>query len=128
MTASTLMIGVKGRSPARSEALRRYATADRLLDAALLARYEVAMRPEHLRWQDWLNGQMGKIDAAVEALEASAGQLEGRQDIGSITAGCALGSPDFGFPDHDWRSKAPQLAAWWQRSSQTPPMARTTPH
>ena len=112
---------------ARWEALRLHAIADGLLDAALLARYEVAMRPETLRWTDWLNGQMGKIDAAVEALEASVDQLEGRQDIGAITVGCALGYLDFRFADHDWRSNAPKLAAWWERFSQTAPMAKTVP-
>ncbi|MCA2012066.1 glutathione S-transferase [Cereibacter sphaeroides] len=113
---------------ARWEALRLHAIADGLLDAALLARYEVAMRPEELRWSDWLTGQMGKIDAAVAALEASVHQLEGREDIGSITTGCALGYLDFRFPDHDWRSNAPKLAQWWAAFSQTAPMAQTVPH
>ncbi|PWE28926.1 glutathione S-transferase family protein [Pararhodobacter marinus] len=113
---------------ARWEALRLHAIADGLLDAALLARYEVAMRPENLRWNDWLAGQMGKIDAAVAALEASVDQLQGREDIGSITAGCALGYLDFRFPDHDWRSAAPNLAQWWEAFAQTPPMAQTVPH
>jgi glutathione S-transferase len=121
----------KGLFPAGSdrwESLRLHAIADGLLDAALLARYEIAMRPETLRWADWLKGQMGKIDAAVEALEASIEQLDGRQDIGSITTGCALGYLDFRFPDFDWRSKAPKLANWWKEFSQTKPMMETAPH
>ena len=113
---------------ARWQALRLHAIADGLLDAALLARYEVAMRPEALRWPDWLAGQMGKIDASVAALEAALDTLEGPADIGTITAGCALGYLDFRFPEHDWRSKAPKLAQWWAAFSQTPPMALTAPH
>lgn len=120
----------KGLFPAGSdrwEALRLHAIADGLLDAALLARYEVAMRPETLRWADWLKGQMGKIDAAAEALEASIDQLDGRQDIGSITTGCALGYLDFRFPDHEWRGQAPKLAAWWEAFANTPAMSKTKP-
>jgi glutathione S-transferase len=111
----------------RWEALRLHAIADGLLDAALLARYEVAMRPEALRWADWLKGQMGKIEAAVEALEASVDHLNGREDIGSITAGCALGYLDFRFPDHDWRTNVPMLTTWWEAFAKTPAMSKTTP-
>ncbi|WP_375572721.1 glutathione S-transferase [Seohaeicola saemankumensis] len=121
----------KGLFPAGSdrwEALRLHAIADGLLDAALLARYEVAMRPEALRWTDWLKGQIGKIDAAVAALDASVDHLNGREDIGSITTGCALGYLDFRFAHHDWRSNTPKLAVWWEAFSKTPPMAETKPN
>lgn len=114
-------------APARWEALRLHAIADGLLDAALLARYEAVMRPEPLRWEAWTNGLMGKIDAAVAALEAAVASLEARNDIGAITAGCALGYLDFRFPAHDWRRNAPALAAWWARYGDTPPMRDTRP-
>src|SRR3546814_589502 len=39
--------------PARWTALRRQAQGDGLLDAALLARYETAMRPGEKLWQEW---------------------------------------------------------------------------
>jgi len=113
--------------PARWEALRLHAIADGLLDAALLARYETVMRPEALRWDAWVAGQMGKIDAAIDALEESAPDLRRRGDIGEITAGCAVGYLDFRFPEHDWRDRAPQLAAWWKEYAQTEPMAQTAP-
>ena len=44
----------KGRD--RWMALRQQAMADGLLDAALLARYEGALRPEEKRWPDWSQG------------------------------------------------------------------------
>lgn len=113
---------------ARWEALRLHALADGLLDAALLARYEVAMRPAELRWDDWLKGQMGKIDAAIAVLESEVEALQGRSDIGSITVGCALGYLDFRFADHDWRSNAPRLAQWWAEFGATPAMAETAPY
>jgi glutathione S-transferase len=119
--------GLFPQGDARWEALRLHAIADGLLDAALLARYELVMRPEALRWDAWLAGQMGKIDACVAALEAEADALEGSAHIGAITVGCALGYLDFRFADHDWRGAAPRLADWWARYRETEPMARTSP-
>ncbi|MFN3937052.1 MAG: glutathione S-transferase [Gemmobacter sp.] len=113
--------------PARWAVLRLHAIADGLLDAALLARYETALRPEALRWPEWLAGQMGKIDAAVAALEQAAEDLRGPITLGTITAGCALGYLDFRFAGHDWRTAAPRLADWWEGFARTPPMAATVP-
>jgi glutathione S-transferase len=113
--------------PARWAVLGQHALADGLLDAALLARYETAMRPEALRWPDWLAGQMGKIDAAIAGMEDAAGMLGGPVTLGTITTGCALGYLDFRFAHHDWRKAAPRLAAWWARFGETAPMALTRP-
>ena len=54
-------------------ALRREALADGLLDAALLARYETFLRPEPLRWQDWLDGQLAKVSAALHTIDKKDG-------------------------------------------------------
>jgi len=113
--------------PARWEALRLHAIADGLLDAALLWRYEMVMRPEALHWEAWVQGLRSKIEASVQALEASCDSLSGPVNIGTITAGCALGYLDFRFPDLDWRASAPRLAAWSAEHDLTPPMARTMP-
>ena len=50
---------------ARWLALRNQALADGILDAAILYRYEITLRPEALRWSDWLDGQMAKVNAAI---------------------------------------------------------------
>ena len=113
--------------PARWAVLGQHALADGLLDAALLARYETAMRPEAMRWPDWLAGQMGKIDAAIARMETTADALDGPVTLGSMTTGCALGYLDFRFAHHDWRAAAPRLAAWWARFGETGPMALTRP-
>ena len=52
---------------ARWQALRRHALADGIMDAAILARYETTLRPEPLRWPEWLAGQYAKIDNALKA-------------------------------------------------------------
>ncbi len=54
--------------PARWKALRGKATAEGLLDAALLTRYEHVLRPEPLRWTDWTDGQCRKVRQALAAL------------------------------------------------------------
>ncbi len=57
--------------PARWRTLVLHAAADEMLDAALLARYETALRPEVLRWPEWTGGQMAKIDSTLDAFEAN---------------------------------------------------------
>ena len=96
----------KGRE--RWVALRLQAMADGLLDAALLARYEGALRPEDKRWPDWSKGQMKKIDGVLAQLEAEAKSLKGKPTIGTISVACALGYLDFRFADHGLARQASQ--------------------
>ncbi|MEX0759342.1 MAG: glutathione S-transferase [Tistlia sp.] len=113
---------------ARWQALTLFALAQGLLDAALLARYELAMRPAEKRWDEWLAGQLGKIDASVAALEAEwIEHLEGRFDIGALGVACALGYLDFRFPERDWRKAAPRLAAWFESVAERPALKETRP-
>lgn len=106
--------------------LRREALADGLLDAALLARYETAMRPAEKLWPEWLAGQMAKIDSSLDVMEAEAPSFDG-VDAGLIAVGSALGYLDFRFADHDWRGARPALAAWFATFSAVPCMAETAP-
>ncbi|GGF40117.1 glutathione S-transferase [Aliidongia dinghuensis] len=111
--------------PARWTALRRQATADGLLDAALLVRYEHNLRPEPQRWAAWSEGQFRKIRQALAALAAE--RLGGSLTIGEIAAGCALGYLDFRFPEEDWRSAHPTLAAWYADVAERPSFVATVP-
>ncbi|WP_118135622.1 glutathione S-transferase N-terminal domain-containing protein [Oceanicella sp. SM1341] len=111
---------------ARFDALRREALADGLLDAALLARYEIALRPEGLRWQEWVSGQKAKILGALDAMEAEAGRAP-QTDLGAIAMFCALAYLDFRFAEMDWRAGRPVLAAWWQAMADRPAVAGTGP-
>lgn len=92
-------------------ALRREALADGLIDAALLLRYETTLRPEALRWVDWMDGQMAKIHQALRVMAQEAEIVSGF-DIGDVATGCALGYLDFRYPDLDWRSRHPALAIY----------------
>jgi len=114
--------------PQRWQALTDQALGDGLLDAALLARYENALRPEPLRWSDWTRGQLDKVHSTLARLEQAAPGLAARGvDIGTITFGCALGYLDFRFADYDWRAAHPAAAEWYGVFAQRPSMQATQP-
>ena len=115
----------KGRD--RWVALRQQAMADGLLDAAILTRYEGALRPEDKRWSDWTSGQMKKVNGILDQLEAETKALKGKPTLGSISVACALGYLDFRFAANDWRSKHPKLAKWFNSFSKTPSIKATVP-
>ena len=110
---------------ARWRALRRQALADGLAEAAILMRYELVIRPEALRWSEWLDGQRLKVRTALDALEAE--PLDGPFDIGAISIVCALEYLEFRFPEERWREGRPQLAAWHERLRRRPSVASTRP-
>lgn len=113
--------------PARWQALADQALGDGVMDAALLARYEVALRPEALRWTDWVDGQMSKAHDALAQLEKNITRLDGRMDIGTITIACALGYLDFRFGSYDWRGAHPGVAAWFKAFNARPSLQATLP-
>jgi glutathione S-transferase len=113
--------------PARWAALKRQALADGLMDAAVLLRYEQALRPEPLRWVDWIAGQQAKIAGALDALEADAPSFGSGFDIGHIATACALGYLDLRFAHLGWRNGHPALAAWFANVSQRPSLISTFP-
>jgi glutathione S-transferase len=112
---------------ARWSALRRQAQGDGIMDAAVLTRYETFLRPEERRWPEWIEGQKLKFRRALDSLEAESDAFGDTIDIGTITIGCALGYLDFRYGDEDWRATRPRLAAWFERFSRRPSMARTAP-
>jgi glutathione S-transferase len=112
--------------PARWTALRRQALGDGILDAAILTRYE-SIRPDAVKWPDWIDGQMAKVRNALADGEADADKLGTTVDIGTITIGCALGYLDFRFASESWRAKHPKLAKWYDGFAKRPSMASTAP-
>lgn len=120
---------VPAKGPGRWKALTLQALADGILDAALLQVYEKRYRPEDLVHQPWVEMQQGKVDRALDSLEANppAG-VSGTPDVGQITLACALGYLDFRF-DGGWRSKRPKLVAWLKAyEAKVPAYAETAPH
>ncbi|MFN4089161.1 MAG: glutathione S-transferase family protein [Alphaproteobacteria bacterium] len=111
--------------PARWTALRRQAQGDGLLDAALLARYETAVRPGDRLWPEWRDGQKAKMARALDAFETEADSLGDTIDIGTIAVACALGYVDFRFDADRWRDSRPKLAAWFAGFAARPSMTAT---
>lgn len=108
---------------ARWTALRRQALADGIMDAAVLTRYEEAVRPKELRWQNWVDAQFLKIRTALDGLERD--NLEDTFDIGTISIACALSYLDLRFASEGWRTSRPRLAAWAAAISERPSLAAT---
>lgn len=113
--------------PARWRALRLQALGDGMLDAAVLMRYEAAVRPAALQWADWTAGQLGKVRGGLAALEQACPGWGDRFGIGEITAACVLGYLDFRFPEENWRQSFPALAAWFAKVSTRPSVRETVP-
>jgi glutathione S-transferase len=112
--------------PARWMALRQQATADGILDAALLRRGEEARREER-QSKGWIAHQAGAMHRSLQSLNAEVDSLGAVLSIGQISIGCALGYLDFRFPDDDWRHLAPDLSDWYAGFSQRPSMTATVP-
>ena len=111
----------------RWEALRLQALADGILDAAVLMRYESAVRPQAMQWSDWTNGQAGKVRSGLGALALECPGWRDRFGIGQIAAACVLGYLDFRFPQEAWRSAHPVLESWYRGIAERPSMKATQP-
>lgn len=115
--------------PARWTALTRQAMGDGLLDAALLARYELTARPPEVQWPAWREALLTKVAACLDSIEAIAPELATQAPtIGEITFGCGLGYLDFRFPELEWRASHAAAARWYARFEQLPAMQATRPH
>ena len=113
---------------ARWRRLTLASLADGIMDAAVMIRYETALRPVEKHWDEWLDAQRDKIRRALGQLEAEAiAELACHFDVASISVACALGYLDLRHPDLEWRKANPQLAAWFAEVSLRPSMVETVP-
>ncbi len=111
----------------RFRVLTEQALADGMMDAAVLTRYETFLRPEALRWNDWIAGQLAKVNAGLDALETRAASFDDRVDVGTIAFACALGYLDFRLASLAWRDHRPNAAAWFEWFSGRDSMVATRP-
>lgn len=113
---------------ARWRRLTLASMADGIMDAAVLVRYESALRPVEKHWAPWLDEQRNKIRRTLAELEQDAiAELASHFDVASISVACALGYLDFRHPDMHWRADNPKLAAWYAEVGQRPSMLETQP-
>lgn len=113
---------------ARWETLTLEATADGIMDAAVLAIYERRVRPENKQFDGWIEAQWNKVAGGLSALNANwMSHLTGPMDMGHIAVGCALGYLDFRHGDRNWRDGNEALADWFEAFESRTSMAATRP-
>jgi len=111
----------------RFSTLGLQALGNGILELSVALRYETAMRPAPLHWQDWIEHQQEKINRGLDALEARVGDFEASPLIGEITAACVLGYRDFRYPDDDWRVGRAGLVEWYDGMMQRDSLRLTQP-
>lgn len=110
------------------EVLTLEATADGIMDAAILCVYEGRLRPEAQQSPDWIAAQWNKAITAVRHINDSwMDHLAGPVDAGQIAVGCALGYLDFRHAARNWRDGNDALANWFEAFDSRPAMAETRP-
>lgn len=113
-------------------AVRRWeALADGTADAAALIFLE-RKRPEAQQNREWIERQIGKVWAALKAMNDDLGKREWcvaeTFSLADIAVGCALGYLDFRFKDEiDWRRKHANLAEVHDRLMQRATFRETLP-
>ncbi|WP_137701194.1 glutathione S-transferase [Marimonas lutisalis] len=110
------------------EVLTLEATADAIMDAAILVTYENRLRPPEHRSEDWIEAQWSKVSHAVKAVnDRWMSHLSGPIDMSHIAIGCALGYLDFRHDARNWRSGSDALDDWFAVFSQRDSMVATAP-
>ncbi|WP_431113089.1 glutathione S-transferase N-terminal domain-containing protein [Variovorax paradoxus] len=104
----------------------RAAVAEGLMDAAMVVRYEVGLRPQAVQWKEWVAAYEKKIVQALDFLEQSAaGVATPIPSLADIGTACALGYLDFRFAHLEWRQGRPRLTAAYEALAQRPSMIAT---
>ena len=96
---------------ARFAALTLQALCDGILDAGILLVYEGRWRPAEKHEPKWIDHQRGKVQRALDVLEAAPPKLDAMPNVGQITLACALGYGDLRF-EGKWREGHPRLVNW----------------
>ncbi|WP_423681325.1 glutathione S-transferase N-terminal domain-containing protein [Undibacterium sp. WLHG33] len=107
------------------------ALADGILDAAILVRLEKTLRPKEQQSEDWINRQMGKVNAGLQAISSGLGEMPfcsgNRLTLADISVACTLGWLSFRFPEITWRDEYPNLAKLFDKLSERQSFKDTVP-
>jgi len=115
--------------PERWRVLSQHAVAQGMCEAIILVRYETWLRPQTLRWKDWLDDQWDKIWTGLAWFEHDAARrlVAGFPDLSHLALASCLGYVEFRHPDMNWRTRFPAVSAWYEQISARPSMAKTLP-
>ena len=107
------------------------ALADGIMDAGILARLELTLRPPEQQSQAWVDRQMGKIQAALRQMSEQLGEnawCHGNQmTLADIALGCSVGYLLFRFPEVQWQTQYPNLDRLYQKLMQRASFVETAP-
>lgn len=107
------------------------ALADGVLDAAILVRLELTLRPEAQQSAAWIERQMSKVHAGLGVMSANLRDSPfckgNHYTLADVAVGCALGWLTFRFPDIAWRDDYPNLAKLFDKLSERPSFKDTAP-
>jgi glutathione S-transferase len=107
------------------------ALADGIMDAGILARLELTLRPAEQQSQAWVDRQMGKIQAALRQMSEQLGENawchSNQMTLADIALGCAVGYLLFRFPEVQWQAQYPNLDRLYQKLMQRASFVETAP-
>jgi len=110
------------------EVLTLEATADAIMEAAILMVYEHRFRPPEKVHEGWIEAQWEKVARSVDALNGRwMSHLNGPLDMSHIAIGCGLGYLDFRHAGRNWREGAGALDDWFAVFAERESMQATTP-
>lgn len=110
------------------EVLTLEATADAIMEAAVLMTYEGRLRPQEQQSPDWIEAQWGKAHRAITAIdERWMSHLGGPLNMAQIAVACALSYIDLRHDARNWRNGHVALADWHAKFMQRPSMQATAP-
>ncbi|MEM6847532.1 MAG: glutathione S-transferase family protein [Pseudomonadota bacterium] len=90
-----------------------YAVARGMADCGVALRYETFLRPEALRWDQWIADQKLKLMSGVEYFAARVLPLSDTVTVADLSLAAALGYIDFRFSSLNWREGRAELAQWF---------------
>lgn len=98
--------------PRRWRVLTNHALAQGMCESAISLRYESWLRPEALRWPEWMTDQWDKIDSGLQWFDEHPEELVGNPDLAQIALGCVIGYLDFRWPGRTWDGEraAPEVS------------------
>lgn len=88
------------------------ATADGIVDGAILTVYEVRYRPDEKRHQPWVDRQMGKAWRGLAILEDMIDDLGPQPTTAHFAVAGLLGWFELRFKG-EWQERHPKLQAWF---------------
>jgi glutathione S-transferase len=107
------------------------ALADGIMDAGILARLELTLRPAEQQSPAWVDRQMGKIQAALRQMSEQLGENawchSNQMTLADIAFGCAVGYLLFRFPEVQWQTQYPNLDRLYQKLMQRASFIETAP-